>query len=256
MVSQKKRIALLLVMVMALAAVLSACADSGLKITQRTSDDVAQYGSRVVAVIDEYLNFDKTQDEYLGVVAEIYDRMEKLDIDDDNSEYNESDKIVYRQIERISEYGDHRSDADITLWRDIIAFHIGVTPIKETHTPDLRIDDDNQDFVNLLGLDKMPTALAYEYDGRGSVTLDAMYGANLSDLYDVVSDFSDKYGASGGKSLFVWYYQYDSAILSVDIFDCASLAGTVTVLDSYYYIRFTGANEMKDAINDAVGMID
>ena len=254
MVSQKKRIALLLVMVMAVASVLSACADGGLKITQRTSDDVTQYGSRVVSVIDEYLNFEKTQDEYLDAVAEIYDRMEKLDIDEDNNEYNESDKTVYRQIERISEYGKYHSDADITLWRDIIAFHIGVTPIKETHTPDLRIDDDNQNFVNLLGLDKMPTALAYEYDGRGSVTIDAMYGANLSDLYDIVSDFAEKYCASGGKSLSVGYEQYNSNILSVHIFDCESLEGMISV--GGIFIDFCGADEMKDAINDAIGMID
>lgn len=254
MVSRKKPVALLLVMVMALASVLSACADGGLKITQRTSDDVAQYGSRVVAVIDEYLNFDKTQDEYLDAVAEIYDRMEKLDIDEDNSEYNESDKIVYNRIVWMSEYGKYHSDADITLWRDIIAFHIGVKPIKETHTPDLRIDDDNKDFVDLLGLDKMPTALAYEYDGMGSIHLDAMYGAKLSDLYDVVSDFAEKYGASGGESLSVGYEQYNSNILSVHIFDCESLEGMVSV--GGIFLDFCGANEMKDAINDAIGMID
>lgn len=254
MVVKLKRIALLLAMVIAVSSGLSACNDGDLKITQRTSDDITRYGEKVVSVIDEYLKFEIMQDEYLDAVADIYERMKNLGIDNDDSSYNESDKVVYNQIKRIKNYGEYQSDADITMLRDIIAFNIGVTPLEETHTPNLRIDDDNRNFVDLLGLDEMPTSLVFEVDGTGFIYLDAMYGAKLSDLYDTVSNFSEVYSRNGGKSLVVSYRQYDCSVMTIHVFDCSAVSGTVSTND--YYSRFDSINGMKIAINDVISKID
>lgn len=254
MATRIKQMALLLVMVIAVSVGLSACSGGDLKIMQRASDDITKYGEKAVSAIDEYLKFEKTQDECFTVVTDIYERMGKLGIDNDDSSYNESDKIVYRKIGLIKKYGDSYSDADITICRDIIAFSIGLKPLKTTHTPDLRIHDDNRDFVELLGLDGMPTELAFEFDGSGFIYLDAMYGAKLSDLYDTVSKFCEIYSRNGGKSLHVSYGQYECNVMQVDIFDCSSVSGTVSTKG--YILPFEGMEEMKQSIKDVIRKID
>lgn len=250
----KKGIAAALLLVCVL--MLFGCGKDTSQKTQKASDDVTPYAEKAIEIIDDYINFTLSASEAESKISELYNRMSKIGINAESSNYNDADKTVDSEISSLSKGGvKNKADVDLQKSRDIIAYQIGKELLNNQYTPDPLVNGDANvvNSLGLLDLNAYWVSIINTDDGTMNITLwfDKMYGTSASELYEYIEKIGQKAGCD--INVHITYFCFDQPGFNVSIFtNDGEIKGFLYYYDNKSeFINFMSQKDLQDVLKEA-----
>lgn len=216
----KKIIALLLLI--AIVFTLSGCGSSRTWTPATVSSNVKTYVKTTVELLEQYLNFEISEDEFDEKIQEINHRLSQYDLLDSENVENQAEYIAARLIDSLAEYGiPYKSDSRIKEKIDILRFQMGEETSGEIYSVTPTTSDEAQEYIKSLDFADTLYEICMLSDTENSKSIYLSYdrrnGETVESINRCILGSWDKLFSSENVSLSIFYDCYDQSVVNYTI---------------------------------------
>lgn len=187
------------------------------------SKEVKPYAEEAIEIIEQYLHFDideKTADEK---IANLQQRIDRLEIDAEESQYNDADKVIAQAIDLLEIVSiKYKKDIELKQTVDILSVQIGKKPSGEMYDPKEFTYSDLESAADLFNMKNFSAVNCSVKAGSDDTALiyvnfDAMYGTKATEVQTCTKEIIRTLEASGvhSGSLYITYEYYEQSIFTI-----------------------------------------
>ena len=220
MEKMKKIIALLFLI--AIVFTLSGCGSSRTWTPATVSSNVKTYVKTTVELLEQYLNFEISEDEFDEKIQEINHRLSQYDLLDSENVENQAEYIAARLIDSLAEYGiPYKSDIRIKEKIDILRFQIGEKTSGEIYSVTPTTSDEAQGYIKSLDFADTSYEICMLSDSENSqgiyLSYDRRNGETVESINKCILGSWDKMFSTDKVSLRISYNCYDQPVIIYSI---------------------------------------
>ena len=191
---------------------------------QRVSENIKPYAEKALNIVEQYLAFDISLEEFYADISDIHDRIDY----EDGEDHNTADLAVLSAISDLYFSYDEYSDRTFRLYRDILRFQLGQSVKKETYSAAKTLyafDEESERIGKQLKLQELPMfeSSVYVLDSSPVPTILLYFDlANGITPEDVFTHYKTILGLAKQHDiclddLIIYYRVYGQIVFTIDL---------------------------------------